>query len=627
MDADRPRRAEAAIRVLVPSSSVGALLGKGGAVIQQLRDETGAWIKVLDQVYGCPDRVVLMSSDEMPRVLMVLRRVLGINGLATMTSADDEVGGAAGRSEAPSGAPGPSIHHDKAMKRASGLEPDEAPTLGRVRLLVSKFHVGCVLGPGGMIVGGLRRRTGARILVVDVAQVPGCANVDDESIHISGGPAQVGEAVELVAKLLMENQLDMALGFAEMEQSSKDGDEPGAQGGRRDAESSGGGTGRARTRRASVRRSMPKAYAASNLAGQGTGALQISTLVEQLRAMCPPGGNIFRLLIPQRLVGAVIGHAGARLNEIRERTSARISISNHVPGCEERVAHFYESEPSDTIDDSPAISALLEVHDIVVSAMEQSVLNELLKREESDRGMPPRLPGLLHGVAKVPTRMTLARLLVPKQQIGALLGFEGRVITKIKDRTGVAVRVLPEKLLPACGLAGVDELVQVKGSPGSVRTALGEMLGRIRQKKIDFLSALPGSSGRKSSSRPMQDVGDVHSASATLYIQSSALGALFGRGGVNISNIRKATGALIQVQDRSDANRIRAVELVGSIQGVSMAVSSIEELVGAHNIQRFPQTLAAWNGQGARDWVDESSFEPGHGFISDGDLAFPKPYM
>lgn len=54
---------ELCYRVLVPTARCGRLIGRGGEVIEKLRAETGARIKVADGVPGCDERLVAAGSS------------------------------------------------------------------------------------------------------------------------------------------------------------------------------------------------------------------------------------------------------------------------------------------------------------------------------------------------------------------------------------------------------------------------------------------------------------------------------------------------------------------------------------------------------------------------------------
>lgn len=57
-----PRGHETVFRMLVHSSRVGAVIGKGGDHIKQMREDTGARVKVAIAIPNCIEKVVIFSS-------------------------------------------------------------------------------------------------------------------------------------------------------------------------------------------------------------------------------------------------------------------------------------------------------------------------------------------------------------------------------------------------------------------------------------------------------------------------------------------------------------------------------------------------------------------------------------
>ena len=55
---------ETVIRVLVPGRRAGKVIGKGGAIVKQLKDMTGARIRMIEGVPGCDERVCVLSCKE-----------------------------------------------------------------------------------------------------------------------------------------------------------------------------------------------------------------------------------------------------------------------------------------------------------------------------------------------------------------------------------------------------------------------------------------------------------------------------------------------------------------------------------------------------------------------------------
>lgn len=151
--------------------------------------------------------------------------------------------------------------------------------------------------------------------------------------------------------------------------------------------------------------------------------------------------TVYRYLCPVRKIGSIIGRGGEIVKQLRAETKSKIRIGETVPGSEERVVTIYSSrDETNALEDgnnfvSPAQDALFRVHDKVVA--------EDLHGDEDSEG---------HQVT--------ARLLVPSDQIGCVIGKGGQIVQNIRSETGAQIRILKDEHLPSCALS-TDELVQV----------------------------------------------------------------------------------------------------------------------------------------------------------------------
>ncbi|RWW13728.1 hypothetical protein GW17_00022544 [Ensete ventricosum] len=172
-----------------------------------------------------------------------------------------------------------------------------------------------------------------------------------------------------------------------------------------------------------------------------------------------PIDTIYRILCPVKKIGSVLGKGGDIVNTLRDETHAKIRVADAIPGAEERViiifSYLSQSEKNDSdqdLDDSdgnepedmqahcPAQDALLKIHDRIAA-------DEIL------RG------GVVQSKTE-PDDVVTARILVPKNQVGCLLGKGGTIIQQLRSDTGANIRVLPSDHLPPCAMDS-DELVQV----------------------------------------------------------------------------------------------------------------------------------------------------------------------
>ncbi|KAG5535319.1 hypothetical protein RHGRI_023179 [Rhododendron griersonianum] len=204
--------------------------------------------------------------------------------------------------------------------------------------------------------------------------------------------------------------------------------------------------------------------------------------------------TVYRILCYSKRIGSVIGKGGNRVKALREETQAKITVSDSVAGSDERVIIIHSPstkkthEKQNTDEDQnpatenedypmephcPAQDALLKVHDRIV---EEDLVGGM---EDGDENV-----------------MVTARLLVPNNMVGCLLGRKGDVIQRLRSDTGAGIRVLPAENLPTCAMS-TDELVQISGKPAIVRRALYDVSTLLHQnpKKDNPSMSFPLSQG------------------------------------------------------------------------------------------------------------------------------------
>ncbi|KAJ0085305.1 hypothetical protein Patl1_08747 [Pistacia atlantica] len=137
-------------RILCHDERVGGVIGKGGAIIKTLQQETGCEIKVLEAVSDTDDRIIVVSGPAHP---------------------DDRI----------------SPPQDAVLRvqtRITRAIPDSREQV-MARLLVSSNQIGCLLGKGGAIIAEMRKLTGAYIRILGKDQIPKCASESEEVVQIS----------------------------------------------------------------------------------------------------------------------------------------------------------------------------------------------------------------------------------------------------------------------------------------------------------------------------------------------------------------------------------------------------------------------------------------------------------
>ncbi|CAN7131120.1 unnamed protein product [Brassica rapa subsp. narinosa] len=160
---------EVAFRLLCPADKVGSLIGKGGAVVRALQNETGASIKVSDPTHETEERIVVISARE--------------NLERRHSLAQDAV----------------MCVHNRIVE--IGFEPSAAVV---ARLLVHSPFIGRLLGKGGHVISEMRRATGASIRVFAKDQATKYESQHDEIVQIIGNVKTVQDALFQITSRLRE---------------------------------------------------------------------------------------------------------------------------------------------------------------------------------------------------------------------------------------------------------------------------------------------------------------------------------------------------------------------------------------------------------------------------------------
>ncbi|VFQ91942.1 unnamed protein product [Cuscuta campestris] len=277
-----------------------------------------------------------------------------------------------------------------------------------------------------------------------------------------------------------------------------------------------------------------------------------------------PKDTVYRYLCPGKNIGSIIGRGGEIVKQLRADTKSKIRIGETVRDCDERVVTIYSSsEETNDFEGTedrvcPAQDALFKVHDRIVG-------EDLSADEESEDG--PRVT---------------ARLLVPSDQIGCIIGKGGQIVQDLRSETGAQIRILKDNHLPACALTS-DELVQISGDTHVVKKALYKISARLHDNPSRSQHTLASASssaypsgGGSLTGAPLvglaplvgpyggyrggesgdwsralyttpRDQSHAKEFSLCLICPNANIGGVIGKGGVIIKQIREESRALIKV--------------------------------------------------------------------------------
>ncbi|XP_017419659.1 uncharacterized protein LOC108329788 isoform X1 [Vigna angularis] len=276
---------------------------------------------------------------------------------------------------------------------------------------------------------------------------------------------------------------------------------------------------------------------------------------------------IFRIVVPSRQIGKVIGKEGCRIQRIREDTKATIKIADAIARHEERVIIISSKDNDEKVTDAE-------------KALEQ-IAHLILKEDDSSLDLSKVAAG--HVAANT------IRLLIAGSQAGGLIGMSGQNIEKLRDCSGASITVLAPNQLPLCASAHEsDRVVQLSGDLPSVMKALDEIGCQLREnppRQVISISPTYNYAAIRPS-QPYLDPTSVDYVTFEMLISETMVGGLIGRCGSNISRIRNESGAMIKVYGGKGEQKHRQIQFGGSAQQVALAKQRVDEYIYSQLIQQ-----------------------------------------
>nr|KYP70132.1 KH domain-containing protein At4g18375 family [Cajanus cajan] len=326
-------------RLLCPVSRIGGVIGKGGAIISQIRQETGVKVKIEEAVSGCDERVITISVED-----------------SQSDKGNSEKGNSAIRKAI-------SLVFERIVEgveeATEGDEENNKSSCIVLRLLVLTTQVGCLLGKGGSVIKRMAAESGAQIRILPKDKLPACATASDETVQITGGVEVVRKALQSVSQQLLENpprdHESMSANFTGPSTHSF-GQFP------------------------SHNRSFPAGP--HDISSFHSAPPLITKFHEAaIHGRTRPVQEMltFRLLCPADRVGNIIGKGGAIIRSVQQETASEIKVVEGPPDSEDCVVVISgPAHPDDRV--SPVQEAVFRVQTRIAKAIPDGKEHTILAR-------------------------------------------------------------------------------------------------------------------------------------------------------------------------------------------------------------------------------------------------------
>eukprot|EP00744_Colponema_vietnamica_P000140 GILI01000266.1.p2 GENE.GILI01000266.1~~GILI01000266.1.p2 ORF type:complete len:385 (+),score=144.43 GILI01000266.1:104-1156(+) len=161
------------LKLLVPNAFAGAIIGKQGANIKQLREESSAKVQIQESVPGHFERLVTVSgnyTDVQGAVSFVFDKVQEGLSPETLSSLSNQ---------------------------SNSANPEV-----QVKVLVPYNQIGSVIGKSGSVIKQIREESGTRIRISKEDPI---SPMLDRAAEVSGSLSQIVQAVNAIAQKLSES--------------------------------------------------------------------------------------------------------------------------------------------------------------------------------------------------------------------------------------------------------------------------------------------------------------------------------------------------------------------------------------------------------------------------------------
>lgn len=163
-------------RILCHDMKAGGVIGKSGSIIKSIRQHTGAWINVHELIQGDEERIIEISdtrrrdpegrmpsfSPAQEALFLIHDRILESDGGGGFYGEEEDYGGGPGG--------------------GGGFRGGNRVA---TRLVVSRMHVGCLLGKGGKIIEQMRMETKTQIRILPRDHsLPRCVSMSEEIVQV-----------------------------------------------------------------------------------------------------------------------------------------------------------------------------------------------------------------------------------------------------------------------------------------------------------------------------------------------------------------------------------------------------------------------------------------------------------
>ncbi|CDK30015.1 unnamed protein product [Kuraishia capsulata CBS 1993] len=273
----------------------------------------------------------------------------------------------------------------------------------------------------------------------------------------------------------------------------------------------------------------------------------------------------YRILVSRREAGVIIGKNGDCITQIRDGSGVKAGVSRLVEGCADRILTV-----------TGAIENVSQALGLFARALAESQ-PQPQSQSQPQGSIPAYTAFPLKPLcpAPVPPNAEIAslRLMIPHALMGTLIGKQGIRIKAIQESHHVKMVASKDFLA-----GSTERIVEIQGPPSDI----SEALTVISKCLLEDWHSATGTNYYFPSKRaaPAQrprlhadPASGAKDASELVKFPGELVGALIGKKGARIQEIRRDSGCTISIEPEDDQNGERAFALTGSPENVERALT------------------------------------------------------
>ncbi|OUM64737.1 hypothetical protein PIROE2DRAFT_24515, partial [Piromyces sp. E2] len=250
-----------------------------------------------------------------------------------------------------------------------------------------------------------------------------------------------------------------------------------------------------------------------------------------------------RSMVTSKEAGVIIGREGKNITKIREDSTAKVTVSEHVPGSLDRIITV-------TGEINTVVKAFFMMTKLIIVEFEKEKLDLYEHRS-----------------------LTL-RILVPDNRMGSIIGKGGSKIKEIQEKSKSTI-VASEDILPN----STEKVLKISGTVDAIRIAIydiGNILRENPDRNLHTIYYKP---------TPMLNKRSVNSASSQssafpvqvkqLYITNEFVRCIIGKHGESIKQIRNVSGSQIVISVAHPNSTDRLITITGNNESNKIAENMI----------------------------------------------------